>query len=265
VELRTGVAEPLAVQTILDVLGLTNVDSTDVLDWYSAFGEAIVALTVGDPIPAGVHRVLDQLYRTIGDAMAEDDPSLIRRVVDERILRPEEIPAAVAVVMFGAIETSEGMIANAFWHLLSDRRTLERVHADRTLIPRVIDESLRLEPAAASIDRYTTSAFTFGGAALGERDLVTISLLGANRDPDVFENPDVFDIDRPNLAQHVTFVQGPHTCIGLHVARAETRAAINAVLDQMPTVELDVLASSAPEGLIFRKAAAVVARQFCEA
>jgi cytochrome P450 len=192
--------------------------------------------------------------------MGTDDPSLIRRLVDEQILRPEEIPAAVAVVMFGAIETSEGMTANALWHLLSHPRTLERVRADRALVPAAIDESLRLEPAATWIDRYTTSDFTFGGAAFGARDLVTISLLGANRDPAVFEEPDRFDIDRPNVVQHVTFAQGPHTCIGLHVARAETNAAINAVLDQMPNIELDAFASSAPEGLIFRKAVAVVAR-----
>jgi len=260
IELRTAVAGPLAVGTILDVLGLTEVDAADVADWYGAFGQAIVALTVGDPVRPDVQTVLDQLYRTVGDAMGSDDASLIRTLVNERILRPDEIPAAVAVVMFGAIETSEAMTANALWHLLSDPETLDRVLDDRSLIPAVVDESLRLEPAAAWIDRYTTSAFTFGGVELGERDLVTISLLGANRDPDVFDEPDVFDIDRPNLAQHVTFVQGPHTCVGLHVARAETNAAINAVLDQMPNIELDTSASTAPEGLIFRKAAAVVAR-----
>ena len=77
------------------------------------------------------------------------------------------------------------------------------------------------------------------------------------------ELPDEFDIDRPNLAQHVTFVQGPHACLGLHVARAETHAAIDAALDWEAatgrTISLDAERSSDPIGLIFRKPLAVTA------
>lgn len=261
-ELRTGVAGPLAVRTILDLLGMDDVDPADVLEWYGAFGDAIVALTVGDPIPTEVSERVGDLYRYVGDAM-DGDASRIRQLVDDGVLRPEEIPAAVAVVMFGAIETSEGMTANAFLHLLRQPSTWDRLRHDRTLIARAIDESLRLEPAAAVIDRYTTAEVELGGVMIPERELVTISLLGANRDPDVFELPDEFDIDRPNLAQHVTFVQGPHACLGLHVARAETHAAIDAALDWEAatgrTLAFDAERSSDPIGLIFRKPLAVTA------
>lgn len=263
-ELRTGIAGPLAVETILDVLGLDDVDPADVLTWYGAFGDAIVALTVGSDVPVDVHEVLSRLYTYVGDAMGSDDAGLITKLVADEILRPDEIPAAVAVVMFGAIETSEGMTANAFWHLLNHPEQWNRLRSNRALIANAVDESLRLEPAASWIDRYTTADVQLGDVVIPEGDLVTINLLAANRDPDVFDNPDAFDIDRTNLAQHVTFVQGPHACIGLHVARAETHAAITAALDwEVSTghkLELDATASSAPEGLIFRKAAAVELR-----
>jgi len=255
-EVRTGVAGPLAVRTILDLLGMSDVDPAEVLGWYGAFGDAIVSLTVGGTVPDAVSNTVGELYQYVGNAM-DGDACLIRQLVDDAILRPEEIPAAVAVVMFGAIETSEAMTANAFLHLLEQPNTWHRLRSDRSLIARAIDESLRLEPAAAVIDRYTTAAVELGDVIIPERSLVTISLLGANRDPDVFERPDEFDMDRPNLAQHVTFVQGPHTCLGLHVARAETHAAISAALDwEAETgrpIELDSEKSSAPEGLIFRK------------
>ena len=114
-ELRTGVAGPLAVGTILDLLGMDDVDATDVLDWYGAFGDAIVALTVGGTIPPEVSNTVGDLYDYVGNAM-DGDASLIRQLVDDEVLRREEIPAAVAVVMFGAIETSEGMTSNAFLH-----------------------------------------------------------------------------------------------------------------------------------------------------
>jgi len=260
-ELRVGVAGPLAVETILDVLGLANIEAADVLRWYGAFTEAITALTVGDPVPIEVHATISQLYQFVGDAMGSDDAGLVRRLVDDQVLRPEEIPAAVAVVMFGAIETSEGMTANAFWHLLTNPAQLDRLRSDRSLLPRVIDESLRLEPAAAWIDRYTTSQVELGGVTIDEGELITINLLAANRDPSVFPDADAFEIDRPNLAQHVTFVQGPHACIGLHVARAETAAALNAFLDVEDQMgmrfELDAARSAAPVGLIFRKPTAV--------
>ena len=256
-ELRTGVAGPLAVQTILDVLGLHDVDSTEVLSWYGAFSEAIVALTVGGEVPPDVHETLGRLYTYVGDAMGSDDAGLITQLVADSVLRPDEIPAAVAVVMFGAIETSEGMTANAFWHLLTNPEQLDRLRSDRSLLPKVVDESLRLEPAAAWIDRYTTTQVELGGVTIPAGELVTINLLAANRDPEVFDRPDEFDIDRPNLAQHVTFVQGPHACLGLHVARAETAAAITAALDweEASGSELRLVAdeSQPPHGLIFRK------------
>lgn len=261
-EIRTGVAGPLAVQTILDVLGLDDVDAADVLSWYGAFGDAIVALTVGDAVPEDVHSTLAQLYTYVGDAMGSDDAGLVSQLVDEQILTPDEIPAAVAVVMFGAIETSEGMTANAFWHLLNHPDQLGRLRNDRSLIAQAIDESLRLEPAASWIDRYTTTSVDLGGVTIPEGELVTINLLAANRDPNVFEHPDVFNIDRPNLTQHLTFVQGPHACIGLHVARAETHAALSAALDweveHARTIALDSKRSTSPKGLIFRKPQEVV-------
>lgn len=263
-DLRTGVAGPLAVETILDVLGLTDVSATDVLGWYGAFGEAITALTVGDPVPDDVHGTLAQLYSYVGDAMGSDDAGLIGQLTEEGVLTHDEIPAAVAVVMFGAIETSEAMTSNAFWHLLTHPEQWDRLRHDRSLIAQAIDESLRLEPAAAWIDRYTTTDVSLGNTTIPAGELVTINLLAANRDPEVFTHPDVFDIDRTNLAQHVTFVQGPHACLGLHVARAETHAAIDAFLRAEEgfgrQLTLDPDSSTPPSGLIFRKPDAVVAQ-----
>lgn len=261
---RSGVAGPLAVETILDLLGLDDVEPAEVLRWYGAFGEAITALTVGETVPPEVHATLAQLYTYVDGAIVNGNPGVIANLVNDQIIERDEIPAAVAVVMFGAIETSEAMTANAFWHLLSHPEQLGRLRRDRTLIKGAINESLRLEPAATWVDRYTTTDVKLGSVSIPAGELVSISLLGANRDPDVFENPDTFDIDRPNLAQHVTFVQGPHACLGLHVARAETRAAITAALDweSLSGMELtlDASRSDPPHGLIFRGTTPVLLR-----
>ncbi len=261
-DIRSGVSGPLAVETILDLMGLDDLDPTEALSWYSAFGEAITALTLGQPLSSEVESALARLRRTIQAAMAADKPGLITDLVNEQVLDEAEIPTAIAVVLFGAIETSEAMTANAFWHLLGHPKQWALLRTDRSRISDAINESLRLEPAATWIDRYTTTDVTVDGVTIREGELVSISLLGANRDPAAFDAPDRFDIGRPNLAQHVTFVKGPHGCIGLHVARAETHAAIEAALDWEVSADcgllLDETKSRPPSGLIFRGATPVV-------
>jgi cytochrome P450 len=85
---------------------------------------------------------------------------------------------------------------------------------------------LRLEPAAAVIDRYATRATELAGASIGDRELVVVSIAGANRDPAVFPDPDRFDVQRTNAKLHAAFAHGPHVCIGMHLARLEAHTAV---------------------------------------
>ena len=79
-----------------------------------------------------------------------------------------------------------------------------------------------------------------------------VSLTAANRDPATFAAPDEFDLARPNARAHLTFAQGPHACVGIHLARLEAQSALNAALDTWPEMRLD-RGSAPPSGLIFRK------------
>ena len=155
--------------------------------------------------------------------------------------------------MFGGIETTEGMIANALLHLLSSPAQLELVLADRGLVPAAVEESLRLEPAAAVVDRYATRDARLGGAGIRAGDQVTVSIAGANRDPAVFAEPDLFDVRRPNAGHHLAFAHGPHFCLGAHLARLEAQVAIDTLLARLPRLRLDPRYPSAPRGLVFRK------------
>ncbi len=168
-------------------------------------------------------------------------------------LTVNEIVSNAAVLLFGGIETTEGMICNAIWYLLGDESARDQVLADRGLADAAVEEALRLEPAAAVVDRYATADVSLGTAPVQRGDLVTVSLAGANRDPAAFPHPDRFDIHRPNGRQHLAFAVGPHFCIGAQLARLEANAALTAVLDQLPGVRLDPDRPSAPRGLVFRK------------
>ncbi len=182
-----------------------------------------------------------------------DSSLLAAAVCGARGLTPTEGVSNAAVLMFGGIETTEGMIANALLHLLANPAQLALVAADRSLLPNAIEESLRLEPAAAVIDRYATTSTTLGDAAIDAGELVRVSLAGANRDPRVFDDPDQFDVHRRNARRHITFAHGPHVCIGLHLARLEAHTAIGRLLDRLPRLRLDPGRPSVTRGLVFRK------------
>jgi len=253
-ELRTDVAGPLAVRTITRFLGLEGISPDQILAWYQSIAQAITDLTlVGTIDPAdsqAVERIRDQVMKTLDGGHAS---ALLKSVQDSGALAADELASAALVLMFGAIETSEGMTANVLWHLLSTPNAWQRVRNERGLLANAIEESLRLEPAATLIDRYTTDDVTLGDVTIPAGELVTISLLGANRDPEHFDEPDRFDLERANAKQHVTFVQGPHGCLGLHLARMETAAALNGLLDHISEPELDRERSVPPAGFIFRK------------
>jgi cytochrome P450 len=163
-----------------------------------------------------------------------------------------EVASNAAVMMFGGIETAEGMTTSLFWHVLSHPAALEAIRRDPSLIGNAVEESLRLEPAASRVDRYATADLELGGASIARGDLVIVSLTAANRDPSTFAEPDAFDVFRPNARAHLTFARGPHACVGIHLARLEAQSALEIALERWPDLRLSDDAT-APSGLIFRK------------
>jgi cytochrome P450 len=250
-ELRRAVAGPLAVAVMAEALGLGQTDPAQILAWYDGIVTAVQAEAAGTGVTATGMTAFAELAASLRQVIAAPQASLLADVTGS--LTADEAISNAGVLLFGGIETTEGMIANALLHLLSDPGSLELVRADRGLIPAAIEESLRLEPAAAVVDRYATRDTELSGAQIRAGDQVTVSLAGANRDPAVFEDPDRFDIRRPNAGKHLAFAHGPHFCLGAHLARLEARIAVETVLDLLPELRLADRHPAAPRGLVFRK------------
>jgi cytochrome P450 len=249
-ELRRGLAGPLAAATMAYALGLEEVGVDAMLGWYDAIVDATSGLSAGRPVPDAGRMAASEL-RTAVEARLGGD-SVVAAAAGE--LAASEVSSNAAVLLFGGIETTEGMICNALLHLLGHEDQLALVRKDRDLLPNAIEESLRLEPAAASIDRYATRETALGGATIAEGDLVTVSIAAANRDPATFPDPDRFDIRRANASRNIAFAGGPHVCIGMHLARLEAQTAVARLLDRLPGLRLDPERPAAPGGLVFRKA-----------
>ena len=247
-EVRRQLAGPLAVRVVAAALELIDVEPAVVLGWYDEIVAAVDRVSAGGEIGSRAHDAVAALDLHVDETIRKG--GVLAEATS--MLAPKEVASNAAVMMFGGIETSEGMTTSLFWHLFTTPGALDAVRADRDLIANAVEESLRLEPAAGRVDRYATADVTLGGATIAKGDLVIVSLTAANRDPATFESPDSFDLTRSNARAHLAFAQGPHACVGLHLARLETQSAIEAALDGWPGLRLDADAT-APTGIVFRK------------
>jgi cytochrome P450 len=255
-ELRRSFAGPLAAAVVTHSLGLRETDTAAVLGWYDAIVAAVTEVTAGGDIPVAGREAFADLSAAIEPVLdREPGSSVLAAAGHAGGLGRREVISNAAVMLFGGIETTEGMIANAILHLLAAPDQLALVRADPGRLPNAIEESLRLEPAAAMVDRYATADVTLGDAAIRGGELVRISVTAANRDPAAFPDPDRFDVDRENAQQHLAFARGPHVCIGMHLARLEAHTAVGRLLERFPSLRLDPERPSAPSGLVFRKPA----------
>ncbi|WP_433461386.1 cytochrome P450 [Spirillospora sp. CA-128828] len=252
-ELRGELAGPLAVAVVAETLGLYGVDAATVRSWYGAFVEAVSAITAGGEAPERAGEAYRLLRAAVEEAIDASRPGSPLAEAARGGLTTAEVVANAAILMFGGIDTTEGMIANAVHHLLGHPGELRLVLDDRDLLPAAIEESLRLEPSASVVDRYATGDTDLGGTPVPAGDLVRVSIAGANRDPAVFPDPDRFDPRRANVAEHLAFAHGPHFCFGAHLARLEARTALAALLERLPGLRLDPSRPARPRGLVFRR------------
>ena len=241
-ELRRQLAGPLAVATMARALGLDALPVTTVLGWYEAIVAAVTEVTDGGVVtPEG---------RAAFAAMADHLRPALPAAGD---LTPDEAVSNAAVLLFGGVETTEGMISNAILHVLAHPEQRALLEADRSLLANAVNESLRLDPAAPFVDRYATADVLVAGAEVRRGDLVRVSLRHANRDPAVFADPERFDLQRPDLRLQLAFAQGPHVCLGMHLARLETATALDRLLDRLPGVALDPARPAVIGGAVFHK------------
>jgi cytochrome P450 len=248
-DIRRDLAGPLAVNVVVGALELLDVTPAAMLGWYDQIVAAVDRVSTGGEIGPQARAAVDALDRHV-DASIDGGAGALSTAT-ATLTRPE-IASNAAVMLFGGIETGEGMTTTLFWHLLTQPAQLAALQVDRTLGAQAVEESLRLEPAAARVDRYATDDVELAGAGITRGDLVIVSLTAANRDPAAYPDPDAFDLSRPNARSHLAFAQGPHACVGIHLARLETLSALDAALDAWPDLRLDEGATP-PAGLIFRK------------
>ncbi len=264
-DLRARIARPLSVRSICRVLGLPEDDGPTLLAWYDRFAAALENFT-GDPV---VRAEGKQAAAEFGDyvmpfLLAErqvPDDSLIATLRDDTDpLSKTEMVANLLLVLFGGIETTESMIGNAFWAVLSHPDAARRLTAECSsggrardgVLGGAIEESMRWEPAVQSCMRFATEDVEIRGVRIARGETVHCLLGAANRDPAHFADPDRFDPERHNARDHLAFGAGRHFCLGASLARIEAEQALRRVFAGLPGLRLDANRPAQPYGHEFR-------------
>lgn len=263
VELRDRFAAPIAVETIARVIGLPEDHDATLRSWYDTFAEALANYEANDATRARARAAVTAFRALIApglEAPDETDTSLLASLAraHPRLLDDEEIGSNALIVLFGGIETTEGLIANALWSMFRHPEALQRAREDDDDLDRCIEESLRWEPAVQTCTRYTARACELHGVEIPAHSVVQCMIGAMNRDPSHYDAPDVFDPWRAATPGHAAFGAGRHFCLGAALARLEARVAIRALFRAFPHLRFEAAQSRPPYGHEFRKAGAVV-------
>ncbi|MEU8538944.1 cytochrome P450 [Streptomyces sp. NPDC048717] len=237
VDLISRFALPLPLAVIFDLLG-ADPDDPGILQ---VRGHS-VAGNEGDgevSVPTA-DAMLDRLRALVEEKRSHPGDDLLSALATARdsagSLSEEEITSMAFLLVVAGHQTTVNLIANGLHALLSHPSQLAAVRADDSLVPGLIEEVLRHEsPFGIATLRYTTEPVTIQGTAIPAGEFVQIALLAANRDPEVFPDPDRFDVTR-DTSGHLAFGHGIHHCLGAPLARLQAEIAFTHLLRRFPAL-----------------------------
>lgn len=239
-DFMAGLAVPLPVIVICELLGVPEGDRTDVQRWS---GE-LFAAGRPDVIDAASHFMADYMTGFIAAKRLDPGGSVLDRLIsardgDDRLSEEELVSLAVLLLVAGH-ETTSNFLGNATLALLQHPAGLDRLRKNPADVPAVLDELLRFDsPVSTATFRFTTEAITLGDTDIPAGVPILVALGAANRDPERFPSPDLLDLDR-DAAAHLSFGHGIHRCVGAPLAKAEAEIALRAVVTRFPGIRLAV-------------------------
>ncbi|HTT86493.1 MAG TPA: cytochrome P450 [Acidimicrobiales bacterium] len=246
------------VRVIARLLGLPEEDFAQFQRWsvelIGLAGDIERALAASESLKRYFAEVVAERRRSPRQDIISD---LVTAEIDGEKLTDEAIYSFLLLLLPAGAETTYRSSGNLLFLFLTHPEQLEAVRRDRGLLDQAIEEGLRVEPPLLMIGRTATSEVVLGGETIPAGAGVTTCLGSANHDERRWESPDLFDIFRPPQ-QHLAFAFGPHMCLGMHLARLETRVVVNAVLDRLPGLRLDPDGDDPHiRGLVFRSPTSV--------
>lgn len=239
-------AAPLSTSIISEIMGVPERDR----ELFSRWTEALTFILLGQfaepeqqsrARDAFIH--LSQYFVSAAHQRKYDDTDdligvLVRTAAEGEQLSHSEFLWQCVGLMLAGFETTTGLIANGMRQLLLHPEQWRRLVDDPSSVDRAVEECLRFDPPVVGVLRFLHEEAEFGGYRLAENTRVLAVIPAANRDPEMFQDADRFDIGREHNP-HFALGGGPHVCLGAHLARLEARAAFRSLAARAPDIQLE--------------------------
>jgi cytochrome P450 len=227
------------VRVIAHVLGLPEGDVRQFQRWA---GDLISIFADWNQGLAALGELRDYFLPFVAERRSEPRDDLVSALVTSedrgKRLDDEDVFSFVRLLLPAGIETTYRSLGNLIVGLLTHPEQLEAVKDHPELRTAAIEEGLRWETPFLLVVRQTTRDTSLAGVEIPRGQVVCAYVASANHDERRYDNPEAFDIHR-TPTPHVAFGSGPHTCLGMHLSRLETRIALDAILERLPRLRLD--------------------------
>jgi cytochrome P450 len=233
-DLNVEFCAPIPLLTITGSFGITVEEALDVRAAVTSDGRdgTTLARLLTPIIVARRAEPTDDLISVLVQAEVTDEDGVVHGLGDEEIL------SFAFLLLAAGSGTTWKQMGITLVALLRHPEALAAARNDQAVLRNVVEEALRWTPTDPVFARFAAGDCELGGVEIPAGAIVHVCLAAANRDPLRWERPDEFDPFRP-VKQHLGFGHGPHTCLGMHVARAELSNGIGALLDRLPDLRLD--------------------------
>jgi cytochrome P450 len=238
----TNVAVPLPMLVIAQLLGLEDVDRAAFRRWADALAVTLDGAASQAADQAQLERDTSEMmvyFRQAADDMRDKSApgvlgAMARAEADGERLSSEELLANAALLLAAGFETTTNLIAGALINFSNHPDQWQRLLEHPELAPNATEECLRFSPPVPATGRLATQNLEWRGQTIPQGTSITLMLGAANRDPQKFEQPEIFDITRANASQHVSFASGPHYCLGAPLARLEMQVFLERLALKYP-------------------------------
>ena len=246
IDIEKEFAYTIPIDVVSIIMGLPKEDFQLFHDWAPKLNKAVIPnLTEEEKDQAGqtasdVGEYLTDHFRKGNLKPYGEDTvmSLLKDAVDSGVMTEDEmIPQAVQLYI-GGHETTLQLIGLCLHQLLKHPAEMAKLKNNPELIQKAVDETVRIDGVSQVIVRRVAKDYQLHGVTMKANQMLFVGNGAANHDPDVFENPLVFDIERKSPKPHLGFGNGIRYCLGNHLGKMEARLAVNALLKEFPNIHL---------------------------
>ncbi|MEM6947354.1 MAG: cytochrome P450 [Pseudomonadota bacterium] len=258
-------SDQLPLYTLCEMLGVDEEDRQKVVHWMhylemaSQFLANPLRTFLGEPLfPLRFKKVVEEMFAYGAQVMAdrrrnprEDLLTLIAHSkLEDELLPQETLDGSWLLIIFAGNDTTRNSLSGTIKLMTEFPQQRAMVLSDPSLIPRMSDEALRMVSPVKHMRRTALEDTEIAGQAIAKDEKVVMWYGAGNRDPDIFPDPDVFDMTRDNVSKHIAFGHGIHKCLGSRVAQMQLRVAYEQIFQRFPDIQFTGDIKYGPNALV---------------